>query len=103
MLAPLRQAAAQHPLDEGLQAGLIELLAATGQQAEALAVYRTVRARLADDLGVDPGPELCAAQESVLRRTVSRSVPSHRADAAVSDNETGTPGPASQDRRPSSP
>ncbi|MDX3771782.1 MULTISPECIES: AfsR/SARP family transcriptional regulator [unclassified Streptomyces] len=95
VLAPLRRAAAQHPLDEGLHAGLIELLAATGQQAEALDVYRTVRARLADDLGADPGPELCAAQESVLRRTVSRysSMPSHRADAAVSDNETGTPGP----------
>ncbi|WP_329168140.1 tetratricopeptide repeat protein [Streptomyces sp. NBC_01685] len=72
VLAPLRQAAAQYPLDEALHAWLIELLAATGRQAEALDVHRTVRTRLADDLGVDPGPQLTDAQQSVLRRSANR-------------------------------
>ncbi|MBK6017404.1 BTAD domain-containing putative transcriptional regulator [Streptomyces sp. MBT53] len=69
VLVTLRQAAAQHPLDEGLQARLILVLAATGHQAEALDVHRTVRTRLADELGVQPGPELQAALQRVLGRT----------------------------------
>ena len=43
-------------------------LAAAGSQAEALAVYDTVRARLADDLGLDPGAELREAHGRVLRQ-----------------------------------
>jgi len=69
VLVTLRQAAAQHPLNEGLQAGLILVLAATGHQAEALDVHRTVRTRLADELGVQPGPELQAALQRVLGHT----------------------------------
>ena len=44
----------------------ISALGAAGQQAEALAVYRTVRARLAEELGVDPSPMLVAAHARVL-------------------------------------
>ncbi|RSN01277.1 AfsR family transcriptional regulator [Streptomyces sp. WAC 01325] len=69
VLAVLRQAAAHHTLDEVLQAKLIQLLAATGQQAEALEVYQAVRATIADELGLEPGPELRAAQREVLERT----------------------------------
>ncbi|MEU3979420.1 BTAD domain-containing putative transcriptional regulator [Streptomyces sp. NPDC026672] len=69
VLVTLRRAAAQHPLDEALQARLILVLAATGHQAEALDVYRVVRGQLADDLGVQPGPELQAAQQRVLAQT----------------------------------
>jgi hypothetical protein len=36
---------------------------------EAFVVYRTARARLADELGVDPGPVLAAAQAALLRDT----------------------------------
>jgi DNA-binding SARP family transcriptional activator len=43
-------------------------LAATGQQAAALDVYQQVRFRLTDELGLEPGPELAAAQQAVLRR-----------------------------------
>ena len=70
ILVTLRAAAAHHPLDEVLQARLIVVLAATGHQAEALGVYQAVRNRLADELGLDPGPELRAAQQQVLRQTV---------------------------------
>ncbi|MYV51759.1 AfsR family transcriptional regulator, partial [Streptomyces sp. SID3212] len=70
VLITLRHAAAHHQLDEVLQARLIVVLAATGHQAEALGVYQAVRSRLADELGLDPGPELRAAQQQVLRQSV---------------------------------
>ncbi|MFE4578317.1 AfsR/SARP family transcriptional regulator [Streptomyces chartreusis] len=75
VLVTLRQAAAQHPLDEMLQARLILVLAATGHQAEALDVYRNIRARLAGELGVEPGTELQAAQQQVLSQTVPMGNP----------------------------
>jgi predicted ATPase/DNA-binding SARP family transcriptional activator/DNA-binding XRE family transcriptional regulator len=56
------------PLHEVLHAQLMLLLAASGQQADALAVYNGVRARLVEDLGVEPGPELRAAHRRILRQ-----------------------------------
>ncbi|WP_246613800.1 BTAD domain-containing putative transcriptional regulator [Paractinoplanes bogorensis] len=67
MLPPLQLATWMAPLDERVQAALITALGAAGRQAEALTVYQRVRARLADELGVDPGPALQAAHQSVLR------------------------------------
>jgi DNA-binding SARP family transcriptional activator/tetratricopeptide (TPR) repeat protein len=73
----VRQAAAADPFNEAVQARLILTLAATGNQAAALRTYETVRERLADELGIVPGPELTAAfstvlapQESTLRPAV---------------------------------
>ncbi|WP_262286667.1 BTAD domain-containing putative transcriptional regulator [Micromonospora sp. MA102] len=68
VLAPLRQAAEQHPFDESLQSRLLLALAADGRQAEAVEVYRAVRHRLAEDLGVDPGEELREAYDRVLHQ-----------------------------------
>ena len=73
VLPALRQAAGRHPLAEPVHARLMLALAAAGSQAEALAVYETVRARLADDLGLDPGAELRDAHSRVLRQQARRS------------------------------
>jgi DNA-binding SARP family transcriptional activator/tetratricopeptide (TPR) repeat protein len=62
----LAEAAASHPLDEALQAGLIRAHQAAGQRAVAVTVYHAARRRLATDLGVDPGPELRAAYDALL-------------------------------------
>jgi len=67
LLPCLRLAASMAPLHEPVQASLILALAAAGQQAEALSVFEAVRARLAAELGVLPGPALQAAQHHVLR------------------------------------
>ncbi|MET8771964.1 BTAD domain-containing putative transcriptional regulator [Streptomyces sp. NPDC004658] len=67
VLARLREAAAAHPLDEPLLARLVLVLAATGRRAEALALYRHTHRRLADELGIDPGPELHEAHRTALR------------------------------------
>ena len=70
VLAPLRLATRMGPLNEPVHTSLMTALAAAGHQAEALAVYRTIRDRLAEDLGIDPGHDLQEAHRRVLNQTV---------------------------------
>ncbi|MEV7191480.1 BTAD domain-containing putative transcriptional regulator [Streptomyces sp. NPDC093510] len=56
-----------HPLDEPLQALRLRALRDAGRAAEALAAYDGVRRALAERLGADPGPELIALHEELLR------------------------------------
>ncbi|MFI0508358.1 BTAD domain-containing putative transcriptional regulator [Streptomyces sp. WSLK1-5] len=67
VLPELRRAATEHPLDEPVQGALILALAAAGRRSEALIAYETVRARLAEELGIDPGAELRAVCDAALR------------------------------------
>lgn len=60
--------AEEHPLDEELQASLIELLSADGRPADALRRYQTVRERIADEIGVAPGFRVQRAYLAVLAR-----------------------------------
>ncbi|QFZ19637.1 AfsR/SARP family transcriptional regulator [Saccharothrix syringae] len=66
-VAPLTALAAARPLDERVACLLLRALADGGRQAEALAHYDTLRRHLADDLGVDPGPEV----QEVFRRVLT--------------------------------
>jgi DNA-binding SARP family transcriptional activator len=63
----LAELAADHPLREGPQQQLMLALYRCGRQAEALAVFRRLRTRLADELGVDPGAEVRELHERMLR------------------------------------
>jgi DNA-binding SARP family transcriptional activator len=65
-VAPVTRIAQAHPLDEPLQARLIDLLAAAGRPAEALSSYEALRARLGDELGVSPSVEVQRAYLAVL-------------------------------------
>jgi len=76
VLPQVENAAAAYPLDESIQARLVLTRAAAGQRSGALTAYETTRARLADELGIDPGAELRAAYESLSAPAkVSRPTP----------------------------
>ncbi|MFS8099170.1 winged helix-turn-helix domain-containing protein [Lentzea alba] len=63
----LRQVLAEHPLREDVRAALMRALHRDGRQSEALEVFAQGRALLADELGVDPSPDLAAAHLEVLK------------------------------------
>jgi DNA-binding SARP family transcriptional activator/tetratricopeptide (TPR) repeat protein len=67
LLPELLDLSRRQPLDERLASQLILAHYRAGRQAEALRHYQTVRRRLADELGVDPGPDLQALHEQILR------------------------------------
>ncbi|WP_326798537.1 winged helix-turn-helix domain-containing protein [Streptomyces sp. NBC_01808] len=93
---------AAHPLRERLHAVRIRWLYLDGRQAEALAAYREIRDRLAEELGVDPGRELTAVHEAVLRQDpalergpASRTAGASPAGAAAGPGAGAGAGPAS--------
>jgi predicted ATPase/DNA-binding SARP family transcriptional activator len=70
LVGELRELTAIDELAERPAALLMHALAATGRQAEALAVHQRIRDRLADRLGVDPSPQLERAYLAVLRQQI---------------------------------
>jgi DNA-binding SARP family transcriptional activator len=66
MVPRLETLVAAHPYRERLWALLIVALCGTGRQADALAAYGRARARLREDLGIEPGPQLRQLQRDVL-------------------------------------
>ncbi|MGF6883268.1 DNA-binding SARP family transcriptional activator [Nocardia sp. GAS34] len=57
---------AAHPLDEPLRALMMTALERSDRRAAALEVYRQISTLLAEELGLDPGPELVAAHTRLL-------------------------------------
>ena len=66
LVPELRRLVSSQPLREGLWGLLIRALDRAGRHAEALAAYGEARQVIADELGVDPGPELQRLYQELL-------------------------------------
>ncbi|OKJ50383.1 ATPase [Streptomyces sp. CB02009] len=71
----LAELVARHPLRERLRAVQLRALYRAGRQSEALAGYEELRTLLADELGLDPSPELTALHAAMLRQDATLSAP----------------------------
>ncbi|MFJ9250531.1 BTAD domain-containing putative transcriptional regulator [Streptomyces sp. NPDC101776] len=66
LIAELTDLVARHPQHEGLHAQAMLALYRSGRQASALDVYRRLRRRLIDELGVEPTPQLQRLHQAML-------------------------------------
>ncbi|MEV7269409.1 AfsR/SARP family transcriptional regulator [Streptomyces bacillaris] len=85
---------ARHPLRERLRAASMRALYAAGRQSEALTSYEDLRTRLAEELGVDPSPELASLHQALLRQEPGLSAETPPAPTARA-SATTTPAAAS--------
>jgi peptide/nickel transport system substrate-binding protein len=82
LVAGLEQLVTEHPLRERLTAGLMLALYRAGRHADALAACRAARERLAEDLGLEPGPALRELEWRILQH--DRTLATHRPTVLVS-------------------
>ncbi|SOD84778.1 BTAD domain-containing putative transcriptional regulator [Streptomyces sp. Ag109_G2-15] len=92
---------AEHPLREAYHRQLMLALHRTGRQAEALAVHRDLRARLVEELGIEPGPSVREAHVEVLRD--SSTPEAGGAALRVPAQRTYTPAAADAEQPPQGP
>jgi predicted ATPase/DNA-binding SARP family transcriptional activator len=66
LVSALRAALADNPFRERLWAQLMLALYRSGRQADALETFQEARSVLADELGLEPGPDLRRLQDAIL-------------------------------------
>ncbi|MFI0355190.1 AfsR/SARP family transcriptional regulator [Actinomadura sp. 9N407] len=64
----------RHPSRERLRAAYMHALYLAGRQSEALATYQDLRENLAEELGLDPGPEVMALHQAILTQDPALAV-----------------------------
>jgi SARP family transcriptional regulator, regulator of embCAB operon len=71
-VAAAQAVVAHHPLRERAWAQLMTGLYHCGRQADALAAYQHVRVELAEQLGLNPSPDLQRREQDILHHTLAR-------------------------------
>ena len=85
VLGELEALVAEHPYQERAAALLMLALYRSGRQADALEVYRTVRGRLSDELGLQPGKELRDLEAAILRQDDALAAPIAVPESSVAE------------------
>ncbi|TDV48718.1 BTAD domain-containing putative transcriptional regulator [Actinophytocola oryzae] len=75
LVSDLGDQVGRHPFRERLRASHLRALHRSGRTTEALDSYQDLRHRLADELGLDPGPELTALHQALLARDPAEDPP----------------------------
>jgi predicted ATPase/DNA-binding SARP family transcriptional activator len=75
LVSELAEQVASHPYRERLRAAHMRALHRSGRTSEALDSFQDLRGRLADELGLDPGPELTALHQAVLSADPAEDAP----------------------------
>jgi len=75
VVAELETLTAEHPYRERFLQQRLLALYRCGRQAEALEAYRNARKLLADELGLEPSPELQELERAILRQDPSLAAP----------------------------
>lgn len=75
LLGELEALTTEHPFRERLRCLQLVALYRSGRQAEALRAYERARHTLADELGLEPGPELRRLQQAVLEHAPELHLP----------------------------
>ena len=71
LVGELEAVLAEHPTRERVSAQLMLALYRCGRQGEALEIYQRTRDRLAEELGLEPGPALKAMERGILEQSPS--------------------------------
>ena len=85
LIGELESLIAVHPLREHLRAQLMLALYRSGRQADALSTYRVGQRELSDRLGLEPGEELRALEQAILRHDPALDPPRGHAERGRSD------------------
>ncbi|HEX4976535.1 MAG TPA: BTAD domain-containing putative transcriptional regulator, partial [Nocardioides sp.] len=91
VVAEVERLVEAHPLQERWWQLLVLALYREGRQSDALAAYQRARQTLADELGVDPGPELRRLHDQVLAQHPDLDQP--RREGALPPTLAGHRGP----------
>ena len=91
-VGPLTELTEAHPFREGAWAALMLALARTDRQADALAAFQRARARLVDELGIDPGERLQELEAQILAGEVATVGAAPRLASPVPDVANGLAG-----------
>lgn len=97
VIGELETLMAEHPYQERLAAQLMLALYRAGRQADALSVYRGVRSRMDDELGLEPGRELRDLEGRILRQDPALALPAP--PPAVTPAVTREPEPPARARQ----
>ncbi|MDT9701655.1 BTAD domain-containing putative transcriptional regulator [Streptomyces sp. P17] len=91
LVSELTGLVSEFPVRERLRAQLMTALYRSGRQADALHVYHEGRTVLAEELGVDPGPDLTTAYQGALSGDLGRLPEPARVSVTASGTARRTP------------